>query len=152
MRPSTEHDRAALKAAVRRAMKRAGGGDSFCHSTRVGAPTLSYYANPGRDDMHIPVDVAIDLDREAGAPVVAAEMARMLGYRLVPLDAVDGGPDMSDLAAVAGESADVVRKFADALADGAIDRLERADLSAEIDEARAAFDRLARKLAEPGRK
>lgn len=151
MRASSDHDRLALKAAVRLALKRVGGGDCFCHATRVGAPALSNYANANRDDSHMPLDVALDLDRDAGAPIIAGALARMNGYRLVPLQASGGDqPDLGDIAVIARETGDVVSALATALADGGVDSREAADIRREIEEANAALNRLAAKLTGPG--
>lgn len=146
MRGSNEHDRAALSAAVKRALKRVGGGDCFCNATRVSASALSGYANPDRDDTHMPVDIVLDLERDGGFPVITAQLAQLQGYRLVPLEGGEGGPGLKDLAEVAGETGDVVRKLAEAIADGRIDRHERDALKKEIDEASSALVRVSRKL------
>lgn len=86
-RASSEHDRLALKAAVKRALALAGGAASFQHATRLHESNLSRAASPQGEDHHLPLDVALDLDREAGAPVVLSEFARLCGYRLAPLKA-----------------------------------------------------------------
>ncbi|WP_223478723.1 phage regulatory CII family protein [Oricola indica] len=150
MRASSDHDRLALKAAVRLALKRVGGGDCFCHATRVGAPALSNYANANRDDSHMPLDVALDLDRDAGAPIVVGALARLNGYRLVPLQAAGSAPDLEDIATIARETGDVVSALATALVDGGVDSREAADIRREIEEANAALNRLAAKLTGPG--
>lgn len=147
MRKTTQHHRAALKAAFRRALDVAGGGDSFCHATRVGAPALSNYANQARDDLHSPLDVVLDLEMDIGAPIVTAELARLNGYRLVPIEPAAGGPDLGDIAAISGEGGDVVRAIAEALADGRIDDAERARLTKEGDELHAAVNAFLARLA-----
>ena len=148
IRPGSDQDRAALKAAVRRALDLAGGGDSFCQATRVGAPALSNYTLARMVDMHMPIDVALDLDLDIGEPVIAAQMARQQGYRLVPIGEGQGddAPALTDIAAVGGESGDVVRKALEYLADGILDPNERASLRVEIDELSAALNRLAKKV------
>ena len=150
MRASSDHDRLALKAAVRLALKRVGGGDCFCHATRVGAPALSNYANANRDDSHMPLDVALDLDRDAGAPIVVGALARLTGYRLVPLQAGDSKPGLDDIAIIARETGDVVSALATALVDGGVDSREAAEIHREIEEASAALNRLAAKLIGSG--
>ena len=137
-----------MKAAVRRALDRAGGGDSFCHATRVGAPALSNYASARMADTHAPLDVALDLDLDIGEPVIAAQLARLQGYRLVPIGEGQGedAPALTDIAAVGGEAGDVVRQALEYLADGRLDASERASLRVEIDELSAALNRLATKV------
>lgn len=145
-RPSSDKQRGALKMVVGLAMKLVGGGDCFCHATRVNAGVLSTYANPRHDATHMPIDVALDLDLACGEPHVAAMMARICGYRLVPLDGTDAGPDLSDLASVARETGEAVSAFAAALADGRIDDRETAILRKEFQEAHAAINRVMAKL------
>lgn len=93
-RSSTEQDRLSIKASVSRALKMAGGAASFQHSTRLHESNLSRDASPQGEDHHLPLDVALDLDRECGAPVILSEMARLLGYRLAPMRS----ETMSDIA------------------------------------------------------
>ena len=136
LRASTPDDRRALKAAVRRAGKLAGGFASVCHVTRVGESDLSKYAGIDHADRHCPVDVALELDREAGSPVIVATMAGLLGYRLVSAGAAaSGGVCLREVARVAVESADVVAAVAAALADGKLDAADLTLIDREVEEA-----------------
>ena len=83
MRNTTPQERLALKAAVRRAVKLAGGGANAQHATRVAEPALSKYSSSGEPAHHCPVDIALDLDREAGAPVILSALAELQGFSLV---------------------------------------------------------------------
>lgn len=86
LRKTTGELRSALKAAVRRVLTLSGGGDSVQYATRVKAPALSRYGSTHDEhaDNHCPIDVAMDLDLEAGQPVILAAMAKAQGYELRP--------------------------------------------------------------------
>lgn len=58
IRQTTPEHRLALKGAVRRALKLAGGAASVQHATRVGDGDLSRYGSPDHADRHCPIDVA----------------------------------------------------------------------------------------------
>lgn len=149
IRPSTPHMRVALKAAIRRALDLAGGGDSFANATRVDAPRLSRYASANAAE-HMPLDVALDLDLDIGRPVVLAALAAQQGCSVVPGPAVAGPPDAALGAALLRETAEVAAALMEALADGAIDRAERRRLLKEIDEASALLTRLRHALEGQG--
>lgn len=145
-RPSTEADRLELKAATRHALELAGRANTFAMVTRVEPPALSKYASPAEMTAFMPVDVVLDLDREIGAPMLTQALARMLGYRLVPIEPDAAGTvGLEDLAEVQRETGDVVQKLATALPDG-IDAQERRELKKEIGEGIASLHRLDRKL------
>lgn len=151
-RASTPEQRLALKAAVRRALKLAGGAASFQHATRVGESDLSRCASPDQADRHLPIDVALDLDGEAGSDVVLSAMAAARGYRLVrETPGPVGELTAVDLGLMAGECGDAVRALADAMADGRFDEAERRAVHKEIEEAVAAIRRVQARVPLPGR-
>jgi len=135
VRPTTEAERLALKAAVRRALRMSGGGASVQHATRVGEAELSRYAGAEHADRHCPLDVALDLDREAGVPVILAALAAAEGYGLAPLAQAPGAVKLSDIPAITDPVAVAVRRLAEALADGAVSGKESADIVAAVDTA-----------------
>lgn len=136
MRASTPDDRLALKAAVRRAAKLAGGAASVQHMTRASEHDLSKYASAEHADRHCPIDVAIELDREAGAPVILAAMARLVGYRLVALEREgDDAIDMRDLARLSVDTSRVIEDVSRALEDGEIDEAEDRQINIDIETA-----------------
>ncbi len=71
--------------------------------TRVKRAAIAQYC----DDNHpwfVPVDVAIDLDMAAGKPILAAEMAALSGYALVPLPHYPNPRSFSDLMPLIAEA------------------------------------------------
>ncbi len=135
-RLTSEHDRLALKAATRAALALAGGVARFELATRVQAPALSKYAAPQETIAFLPIDVAADLDRDIGAPVIAEALAALAGYRLVPADAPAAGtPNLADVARIMRETCDVSDALTAALADGRVTRTEARAIDREIEEA-----------------
>lgn len=135
-RASSEHDRLALKAAVARALKLAGGSASFQHSTRLHESNLSRAASPHAEDQHLPLDVALDLDREAQAPVILSELARILGYALKPLKDDAAGslalPEAIEMMSAAHKASATVLA---ALEDGNVSTAEAQGAARDIDKA-----------------
>lgn len=141
MRTISDKQGKTLKAATRRSLDQAGGGDAFQHVTRVRANALSSYASPNEDkaDKFIPVDVAVECDLEANSPIIIAAMAAMLGYKLVPCDAALApvNPDAvtgRDALKVMRKAADVAQEIDEATQDDHIDAAERRAINREIDE------------------
>jgi hypothetical protein len=75
----------ALKAAVRRAVKMAGGCNAATDTVRVDAPRLSRYGNVQAPEF-APIDVCVELDRAAGDPVILRAWADLMGLDLLPRD------------------------------------------------------------------
>ncbi len=151
MRAYSEKQEMTLKAATRRAVDMAGGGESFQQVTRVNATQLSKYGNPAESRSFIGIDVAVDADMEAGSPIILGAMADILGYRLVPA----GDPIMvvakpvtvHDALEIANEAADVVKAITEALSnDDQIDGREERIITREIDEAIRAFQSVLSRL------
>lgn len=135
-----------LKAVARHALSIARP-TKFALVTRVDAAQLSKYGSAAHPDSHMPIDVAVDLCRDIGAPLIVEEMARLLGYRLVPVEMDEAGEvGPQDLAEVHRETSEVVQTLATALPDR-IDGSERRALRKEISEGITALHRLDRKVA-----
>lgn len=141
----TAPDYAAIKNAVRRALRQAGGGlRELAGMTRLSAAQLSRFGDLNSDQW-VPLDVALDLDSLAGEPVITRTLAELLGYDLVPCTAVVAqGRLMEHLAGLARESGDVLASISVALADGRLTPNELtlieanlADLDAQVQAARA---------------
>lgn len=119
----------------------------FALVTRVDAAQLSKYGSVAHPDSLMPIDVAVDLCRDIGSPLIVEEMARLLGYRLVPAETAESGEvGYGDLAEIHRETSDVVQALAAALPDG-IDPGEKRVIRKEISEGITALHRLDRKIA-----
>lgn len=122
MRSATPDELKALKAASRQAVRAAGGGASFQHATRIREARISTCCSSADDlmDDFLPLDVALEADREAGKPIILELMARLQGFSLVPLSAAEvreGVPDAGDLLQVAVVFGHFLDEFARAGAD-----------------------------------
>lgn len=152
MRTISDKQGLTLKAATRRALDMAGGGDAFQHVTRVKAGNLSKYGSNGEDnlDKFMPIDVAVEADLEANSPIIVSAMAEMLGYKLVPIaggtESVADALAIADVLKIANEMGDVVRATTEALADGHVDGAERKEITRQIDEAMQALKALMKKV------
>lgn len=85
IRPSSDHDRAALKLAVKRLLKCAGGQAHAAEATRVSTAQLNGYANPHMPDCHMPIDILADLTIDADCAVVLEALCRIGNGAFVPL-------------------------------------------------------------------
>jgi hypothetical protein len=147
-RPTSDHDRRRLKAATERAIKRAGGGTLFAEQTRVEPAALSKYKAMQEDDTFMPIDVAVDCDMTAGAPIILSAMASTLGYAVTPCasERVKYAPELvGTLIREAGEVSAVVLE---AMADGILTEGERSTIAKDIDKATMALWRLRASLLE----
>lgn len=122
----------------------------FALVTRVDAPMLSRYGAPSEPEKFMPIDIAIEVCRDLESPAIVEEMARMLGYRLVPLaeaEVIGRNVGVADIAAVSKEANDVVGTIARGLADGKLDGAETREARKEIAENIRTLHQLDRKLA-----
>jgi hypothetical protein len=111
-RATSDHQRAALKQAVRRQVRAMHGQEAAAAVTRVSPQTLSDYGNartPRHADVHIPLDVLADLTIDGG-PVALVEICRVLGGSFVPL------PEPGDGTVWAMEVGEAVRRGGNAAA------------------------------------
>jgi hypothetical protein len=143
MRPHSDADYRAIKTAFRQSVMLVGGLHAAASVTRVGASQLADYYHPQKLDTSPTADVVMDLAAVAQQPLVLAEMARILGYRLVPLDRQDGAQLAALIAESARESADVPAAFLDGLGDGDICRADAAEVERHALEAANSFTRVA---------
>lgn len=141
----TSADYAALKNAVRRACQQAGGGlRGLAGMTRLSAAQLSRFGDLN-SDQSAPLDVVLDLDSLAGAPVITSALAELLGYDLVPAKGAVVCASMAQhLSGLAREGGDAMSRLAEALADGRLTprelteiEQELADLDAQVQSTRA---------------
>lgn len=138
-RPSSDHDRARLKAATDRGIRRAGGGASLATQTRVEAAVLSKYKAEHEAGHFMPLDVALDCDLAAGAPVILSTFASLQGYAVAPLDAKAAGYSPNLVGNLIRETGEVSAVVLEAWADGKLTPRERQAIEKELDEAMAAM-------------
>ncbi|TAY95844.1 phage regulatory CII family protein [Rhizobium ruizarguesonis] len=153
MRHFSEKAYRSLKCVCSVAYDLAGGNTLFQHSTRVVVSQLSKYASLNEDDekSYMPIDVAVDLDRAAGSPVITGTMAQLLGFRLEPLTAAAAEADKlseRDAHKLLAEAMDVSQALLAAFGDGRIDALERKRLRVELREVIRAAEAILAKLDE----
>ncbi len=122
-----------LKAATRDAVSMAGGPQRAALVSRGSASRLCEYGSVGCEDRYIPVDVAMALEADIGAPVISRAMADALGFDLVPRNPV------SDAATIKHQVSESMRGFGNLLADinaaledGRIDHLEAVGIEKAI--------------------
>jgi hypothetical protein len=154
VRTISEIEVRSLKGATEASYVLGGGVRCFELLTRVNVSTLSKYASFNDENALalIPVDVAIEADRQAKSPVIVAAMARLLGHRLVPDAPVTAlGPvTETDAHTVLSESMDLTRAILDALLDKRIDALERKRIAREAREAIRAIELVLLKMEDGG--
>lgn len=111
----------AFKAAVRRAVKMAGGNTAAAEVVRAHGSQLSHYGNVDQAAF-APIDVAFELDRAAGDHVILRAWADLCGFDLTPRDADKQASH--DLTAAAGqvarESGELISATIEAAADGKV--------------------------------
>lgn len=107
-----------------------GGIECAASLTRVAQAQMGRYHNRNAPDQQMSVDVAIDLEKDAGEPIVSHEMVRLLGFEVVKLPEGRWEGDINQqLAAMLKEMGDVVQKMGQALADdGCISKNEALQL------------------------
>lgn len=133
MRPTSDADRAALKAATRRAIMASGGPDSAAHITRVATAQLSRYGGLSYPDF-IPLDVALDIDIDNGQAILATAFADRLDCRLVPMEGCAGkGITISDAVSLLEQGTIAFREIETGLHDGALTRNEKQDIATALD-------------------
>ncbi|WP_297842850.1 phage regulatory CII family protein [uncultured Roseibium sp.] len=130
-RPTSEQDRAALKAAARRLVRSGGGQTEAALATRVGQQHLSRYGSPNHPNEHMPIDVLMDLTIDTDDADVIRTLCRLANGVFVPLprtsDAVTNWPAAVGKAVKRG--ADAAEAICTALNDdGQITPEEIADL------------------------
>ncbi len=138
LRKSTGQMRLAIKAAVRRAIEMAGGGRSVEHVTRVSHSVLSRYASASAEhaESHCPIDVAMDLDLEAGGDPILRAWADARGYELTAREPVVVATDapwcmkISDMVAQDGR---VLSSLLSAISDGDISPADARCILPELD-------------------
>ncbi len=131
MRQISDTEVRSLKTATRALIQRVGGLHAAATVTRVNASVLAEYYDPNAAERLVPADVAADLERVAGEPVVTAQLARMAGHALLPLQAGQG-TDAAAIGRVFAECGQLGAAWAAAMEDGRISAVEAERLMSEL--------------------
>lgn len=144
-RASSAAERFALKAVTAQSLSQAGG-EHMSPYTRK-SPAQLYRYGKRNDPNYAPLDVVLELDRMAEQPIITAQLAAFLGFRLVAVDSRDDRASLTDLVSdFIGETSDVSRTVLQADADGEITPRERKAILKEIREAQDVITRLRRQI------
>ncbi len=121
-----------LKTSFRRLVDLMGKQESAASVTRVDYQRIGRYSR-SYEALYPPIDVVLDIEGDAEAPLVTRTMADIQGYLLIKKPDVSGGPlDARALGSLAKEQGEALSKFGEALADGDVSKEEAPDLRAEI--------------------
>lgn len=121
-----------LKDAATRLIDAVGGAPRAENYVRVSKTQLARYTDPGEVDTHMPLDVALVLEKVAGDPVITRYLAAEAGCGLIQPEA--GAGDVWRLtAATMRGTGEMIAKLIEAEADGEITPQEAAVGLAEID-------------------
>lgn len=132
MRISSDFERNALKSAARSALSLIGPAKQLVAVSRISEGYLSKCLNRDLPDF-LPLDVALEADRLAGAPVIVSAMADLLGFRLVPVDGEASSAFNADKGLdIVSDAVATAQSMREAAADGLLDERERRDLSDKI--------------------
>jgi hypothetical protein len=133
MRISTDHERNALKTACRAAVHVCGPAKQITAMSRISESRISICINRETEDF-LPLDVALEVDRLAGAPLIVEAMARMLGYRLVPEEQPEREKGLThrDLSSLSARFAEVQQTTHGALDDNHVDPGEGRDIQGKL--------------------
>jgi hypothetical protein len=111
-RKISEEERNDLKAVTRHTLDIARP-TKFELVTRVKAPALTNYGSASEPDSFMPIDIAVEICRDTGLPMIIEEMARLCGFRLVPLDPEEAGAiDIDDVTDAHKETSEAVTAIA----------------------------------------
>lgn len=127
----------ALKGATAAALQVAtpsGDAEAFSRLTRVEGRTVRKYADH-HDEMFVPIDVAADLDRAAGKPIMTSALAQIAGCVLARIDAA---PEARVMGAIK-ETSEAIAAVAGLNQVGGWDIQQAGAVRAEIREAQAAL-------------
>lgn len=128
---------AAIKTATRTAIKACGGLDSISRAVRVGITQLSDYCNREKASV-VPVDVAVELDKEAQEPLILSVMAQAEGFALVPVK-FGNGLLPHDMGKFAKATSEVLQKGFESMADGNVDVQEAHEILTYAQRARTSL-------------
>lgn len=133
MRVLSKDEYLLIKAATRSLVKSCGGIEAAADITRVGKSNLSDYGNPEKFEYFIPVDAALDLERESGSHAVTEAMAALSGGAFTPAGSEAAAPElMTAVAGIMGETAEAIKSVTASMCDGSISPREQQDIVKQI--------------------
>ncbi len=132
MRASHEHQQARLKAATRSAVTHAGTAAQLAEVTRVSESQINKYVGPNYPDF-MPLDVVLDAELTAGAPLITQALAAIQGYRLEPVDGAVNAPiGVKDTVRLIEGLMHVVSAIHAAVADDRVDEGEKREIERKL--------------------
>lgn len=140
-----------LKSAEAALVDAAGGVRAAADKCRIGKSQISDAISPWKDDVHLPLDVAMQLEAAAQAMPVTEHLAAAQGCVLVRLPRRSPAPVpdwLGHVARIAQEAGDVLRHGGLCLADSEVTGAEAARWLRELDQSLAAQAALRVALAE----
>lgn len=127
-----------LKAATRAVISQAGGTEWAARGSRVQKSNLSDYQNVNRDDVFMPIDVALDLEALTGDPFVTRALAREQGHTLIKLPRpLDRQSWIECLGSISKECGETISALGEAIrGDGEVtaEEIRTLNLRAAVDE------------------
>ncbi|RFB95198.1 hypothetical protein B5K11_09605 [Rhizobium leguminosarum bv. trifolii] len=132
MRASHEHQQGRLKAATRAVVTQAGTAAQLASGTRVSESQINKYVGPAYPDF-MPLDVVLDAELLAGAPIITQALASIQGYRLVPVDGAVAAPiGVKDTVRLLEGLMHVVSAIHAAVADDTVDEGEKREIERKL--------------------
>lgn len=132
MRASHEHQQGRLKAATRAVVTQAGTAAQLAAGTRVSESQINKYVGPAYPDF-MPLDVVLDAELLAGAPIITQALASIQGYRLVPVDGAVAAPiGVKDTVRLLEGLMHVVSAIHAAVADDTVDEGEKREIERKL--------------------
>lgn len=129
-RPSTAAQRRALKTAKRHVVRLVGGGLAASLVSRVREAAISKYLAQEMSEVHMPVDVVLDLELDAGHPAITEKLAEMQGFALVRVTRGSAKPiTIHEIGQLMRGSSEASAAALDALADGKFTAAEVRDVN-----------------------
>jgi hypothetical protein len=125
------HVYAGVKTAWKLLVNSIGGGEAVASCTRATRSMVSDYGNI-QSDRFVPVDVLLDAETIAGAPLVTAVLARAQGYELICVTPVADGELALEVARLGADVADVFAQVSRHLAGAPLSAIARAKAISDL--------------------
>lgn len=140
---------AALKTAIHALIHAVGGLAAAASVCRVSVPVLSEYQSRNHPERMMPIDVALQLELVAGAPLVTGALARLQGFSVARPEGAAQPCVGRAIAMVSRHAGAAAAAFMEASADGAINATEASEMSRLLEATREHIDDALAGLAAP---